>query len=67
MRALLLMAGTRFRPLCTPHAKVPKLCITPLGAPVVPLVYMMVPSSSAGRTGLPLSGVVLATMSSQPG
>ena len=61
------MADTRFSPDCSPQAKVPKLCITPLGAPVVPLVYMMVPSSSAPRTGWPASGGVLATMSSQPG
>ena len=30
------------------QAKLPKLCITPLGAPVVPEVYMMVDMSSAG-------------------
>jgi hypothetical protein len=47
------------------QAKVPKLCITPLGMPVVPEVYMMVHSSSAGRTGLPASGAVPAMMSSQ--
>jgi hypothetical protein len=67
MRALPSIAVTRFRPLCTPQAKVPKLCITPLGAPVVPDVYMIVDSSSAGRTGSPAIGATLATMSSQPG
>ena len=67
MRALLLIAGTRLRPEATPQPKVPKLCITPLGAPVVPEVYMMVDSSSAGRTGSPCSGCVRATMSSQRG
>ena len=59
------MAVTRFRPDCTPQAKVSKLCITPLGAPVVPEVYMMVDSSPASRTGLPFRGSVLATMPSQ--
>ena len=62
MRALLLTAGTRLSADCTPQAKVPKLCITPLGAPVVPLVYMMVESSSAPRSGLPLIGSVRAMM-----
>ena len=56
----------RFRPCCTAMAKLPKVCITPFGAPVVPEVYMMVDMSPASRTGLPFSGSVLATMSSQP-
>ena len=45
------MAVTRLRPDAMPQAKVPKLCITPLGAPVVPEVYMMVAMSSAARSG----------------
>ncbi len=47
------------------HAKPPKLCITPLGAPVVPEVYMIVHSSSAPRTGWPCSGAVASTTESQ--
>ena len=59
--------GMRSRPAATAAMKLPKVCITPLGAPVVPEVYMMVDRSSAGRTGSPARGAVLATMSSQPG
>ena len=43
-----LFSGTRFRPAAMLQAKLPKLCITPLGMPVVPEVYMIVHSSSAG-------------------
>ena len=67
MRARSLIAGTRFRPDCTDQANVAKLCITPLGMPVVPEVYMMVDSSSPSRTGTPCSGAVFATMSSHAG
>jgi len=49
------------------QAKVAKLCITPLGMPVVPEVYMMVESSSPSRSGSPCSGGVRFTTSSQPG
>lgn len=55
----------RSSPAATASAKLPKLCITPLGMPVVPDVYMIVASSSASRTGSPGSGAVRATMSSQ--
>ena len=44
-----------------------KLCITPLGMPVVPEVYMMVDSSAPSRTGSPASGAVPLTMASQLG
>ena len=40
-RARLLPSGTRFRPAAIDQAKVAKLCITPLGVPVVPEVYMI--------------------------
>ena len=55
----------RLRPASIAHAKLPKLCITPLGMPVVPEVYMMVARSAASRTGLPASGAVRPTISSQ--
>ena len=56
--------GIRFNPACTAAMKLAKLCITPLGAPVVPEVYMMVDSSSPGRTGWPCSGATEARMPS---
>ena len=59
--------GTRFRPDCTPRAKVAKLCITPLGVPVVPELCMMVASSPPSRSGRPGSSSVRAQTSSQPG
>ena len=46
------------------HAKVANECITPLGCPVVPDVYMMVASSSPSRVGWPASGAVFAMRSS---
>ena len=65
MREPSLMPSIRFKPDSIDQAKVPKLCITPLGAPVVPEVYMMVASSSPSRSGWPASGAVLATTASQ--
>ncbi len=56
---------TRFRPASIAQAKFAKLCITPLGMPVVPEVYMMVARSAPSRSGLPGSGAVRATISSQ--
>ena len=67
MREFWLTMGRRFSPDSTPQAKVAKLCITPLGVPVVPEVYMMVESSSPSRTGWPANGAVRAQMSSHPG
>ncbi len=67
MRARSLIAATRLSPVVTDQANVAKLCITPLGAPVVPEVYMMVASSSPSRSGSPASGAVRATMSSHCG
>jgi hypothetical protein len=67
MRAVGLIASTRLRPAATDQANVAKLCITPFGAPVVPEVYMIVASSSPGRTGSPANGAVRATMSSHFG
>jgi hypothetical protein len=61
MRAWRLI-GTRLRAAVIDQPKVAKLCITPLGMPVVPEVYMMVASSLPSRTGLPASGGVAATM-----
>ena len=63
----LLSTGTRFRPDCSDQAKVAKLCITPLGAPVVPEVYMIVLSSLPSRTGSPGIGAVSRTRVSQLG
>ena len=60
-------SGTRFSAACIDQAKVPKLCITPLGCPVVPDVYMMVLNSSAGRSGLSASGAAARTIASQRG
>ena len=57
----------RLRPDVIDQAKVSKLCITPFGLPVVPEVYISVESSSPSRTGLPCSGALRATMSSQVG
>ena len=42
-----------------------KLCITPLGVPVEPEVYMMKQISLPSRAGLPAMGAVLLMMSSQ--
>src|SRR5664279_6524215 len=58
-------SGTRRNPVASDHANVEKLCITPLGVPVVPDVYMMVESSSPSRTGLACRGGVAATIASQ--
>ena len=60
-------SGTRSSPRYTARAKLPKVCITPLGVPVVPDVYMIVDRSFAARVGLPCSGAVRATMSSHRG
>ena len=49
------------------QAKVAKLCITPLGMPVVPEVYMMVESSLPSRTGESASGGVAATIAAHCG
>ena len=66
MRASLSI-GTRLRPARIDQAKVAKLCITPLGMPVVPEVYMMVDSSAPSRTGSPASGALRFTMASHVG
>jgi hypothetical protein len=57
----------RLRAAPIDHAKAAKLCITPLGMPVVPDVYMMVASSSPSRTGLSASGGVRSMMLSHVG
>ena len=61
------MSFTRLSPDSMDQAKVPRLCITPLGLPVVPEVYMMVANSSALRTGDSVMGAVLARISSHFG
>ena len=60
-------SGMRLSPSSTAAMKLPKVCITPLGAPVVPEVYMMVESSSAGRVGNSGNGATPPIRSSQPG
>ena len=67
-RALVDRAAPASDPAATDQAKVAKLCITPLGAPVVPEVYMMVAELVAGahRRRRPAARV-RATMSSHCG
>ena len=55
--------GIRLSPCSIMACKVPKLCITPFGLPVVPEVYITVHRFSAGRTTWPCSGACLPTMS----
>ena len=56
---------TRLSAESSDHAKLAKLCITPLGMPVVPEVYITVESSPPSRTGSPASGAVAWMIASQ--